>query len=201
VCCLFYPKAELVAATPRGNLPDQMRILIWNLRGLGDDVKNETIHKTLDEAKADLICLQETKLTEISVFKARKFLPARFTEFVYQPSDGASTGLLIAWSPKEYKVELMDSRKHAITVKVESNSDDTNFVLTNVYAPCDHGDRSMFFSEIKQLQLAITCPWVLAGDYNIYRYISEKNNNNINWAAMDEFNAWINDLIQTIVVI
>jgi hypothetical protein len=35
---------------------------------------------------------------------------------------------------------------------------------------------------------------VLAGDYNIYIYASEKNNSNINWGAINEFNAWINDL-------
>jgi exonuclease III len=165
-----------------------MRIIIWNVRGLGDDDKNETIHKTLDEAKADLICLQETKLIDISLFKARNFLHVRFIVLVYQPSDSASAGLLIAWSPKKYNVVLIDSRNNALTVKVESISDDAEFVLTNVYAPCDQAERSMFFSEIKQLQLAVQCPWVLAGDYNIYRYVSEKNNNNINWVAMDEFN-------------
>jgi exonuclease III len=78
-----------------------MRILIWNARGLGDDDKNETIQKTLHEANADFICLQETKLTEILVFKARNFLPPRLTEFVYQPSEGASAGLIIAWNPKK----------------------------------------------------------------------------------------------------
>jgi exonuclease III len=171
-----------------------MRILIWNARGLGDDDKNETIQKTLLEANADFICLQETKLTEISVFKARNFLPPRLTEFVYQPSEGASAGLIIAWNPKNHCVQVIDSRKHAITVAVQASSDDTFFTLTNVYAPCDHGERTLFFDEIKQLQNDIAGPWMLAGDYNIYRYASKKNNSNINWGAMDELNAWINDL-------
>jgi hypothetical protein len=38
----------------------------------------------------------------------------------------------------------------------------------------------LFFDEIKQLHANIDVPWVLAGDYNIYRYVSEKNNSNIN---------------------
>jgi exonuclease III len=80
---LFHLGKLFVTATTWGNLPNQMRILIWNVRGLGDDDKNETVHKTLDEAKTDLICLQETKLIDISLFKARNFLPASFTEFVY----------------------------------------------------------------------------------------------------------------------
>jgi exonuclease III len=166
----------------------------WNVRGLGDDSKNETIYKAIDDAKADIICLQETKLAQITVFKARKFLPPKFTDFLYHPSDGASAGLLIAWSPKDFNIQLLDSRKCALTVLVDSNSDDTQFVLTNVYAPCEQAERSEFFSEIKDLQPTAATPWALAGDFNIYRYASEKNNNNINWAAMDEFNAWINEL-------
>jgi hypothetical protein len=71
------------------------------------------------------------------VFKARKFLPPKFTDFLYHPSDGASASLLIAWSPKDYNIQLLDSRKCALTVLVDSNSDDTKFVLTNVYAPCE----------------------------------------------------------------
>jgi hypothetical protein len=67
-------------------------------------------------------------------------------------------------------------------------------ILKNVYAPCELAERSEFFYEIKEIQLPVATPWVLAGDFNIYRYASEKNNNNINWAAMDEFNAWINEL-------
>jgi hypothetical protein len=128
------------------------------------------------------------------VFRAKKFLPNKFSEFLYQPSEGTSTGLLIAWNPKDYSITLIDGRKHAITLQINSNSDDTSYVLTNIYAPCDQHDITIFFAEIKQLKDNISLPWVLAGDFNIYRYVHEKNNANINWAAMDEFNAWINEM-------
>jgi exonuclease III len=73
-----------------------MRILSWNTRGLGDDEKNETVWKVIDDAKGDIICIQETKLSEITVFRAKKFLPNKFSDFLYQPSEGSSAGLLIA---------------------------------------------------------------------------------------------------------
>jgi exonuclease III len=78
-----------------------MRLLSWNVRGLGDDSKNETICKAIDEAKVDIVCLQETKLVQITIFKARKFLPAKFTDYLFHPSDGTSAGLLIAWNQRE----------------------------------------------------------------------------------------------------
>jgi exonuclease III len=171
-----------------------MRLLSWNARGLGDDDKNDTVCTLLNDARADIICIQETKLHKITVFKAKKFLPSQFTDFLYHPSDGTSAGLLIAWNPKEYKMQIIDSKLHAMTVLAESNRDNTKFTLTNVYAPCDQAERSLFFQEMKEITIDTSIPWVLAGDFNIYRYVNEKINSNINWTAMDEFNTWINDM-------
>jgi endonuclease/exonuclease/phosphatase family metal-dependent hydrolase len=47
---------------------------------------------------------------------------------------------------------------------------------------------------MKEITIDTSIPWVLAGDFNIYRYVNEKINSNINWTAMDEFNTWINDM-------
>jgi exonuclease III len=41
-----------------------MRLLSWNARGLGDDDKNDTVCTLLNDAKVDIICIQETKLSD-----------------------------------------------------------------------------------------------------------------------------------------
>jgi exonuclease III len=79
----------------------KMRLLSWNARGLGDDDKNDMVCTLLNDAKVDIICIQEIKLSEITVFKAKKFLPSQFSDFLFHPSDGTSAGLLIAWNPRE----------------------------------------------------------------------------------------------------
>jgi hypothetical protein len=40
---------------------------------------------------------------------------------------------------------------------------------------------------MRQLQLQVTVPWALVGDFNIYGFPYEKNNDNISWAEMDSF--------------
>jgi exonuclease III len=171
-----------------------MKMLIWNTRGLGDEDKNNIIFKQIMQSNANLICIQETKLQDITIFKARQFLPPRYTGFVFQPADGAAGGILFAWSEREYDVSVIQKNKHSLTVQVNSLSDDTNFVVTNVYAPCDATERGFFFQDMKMLQPMISGPWVLAGDFNIYRYTHEKNNSNISWLEMEAFNQWIDDL-------
>jgi hypothetical protein len=94
-----------------------------------------------------------------------------YTGYVYQPADGSAGDTLIAWSEKCFTVTELIKNKYSITVRVESNSDNRKFVLTNVYAPCDLADRVDFFEDMRIMKTNITEPWALAGDFNIYRYV------------------------------
>jgi exonuclease III len=151
-----------------------MNILSWNVRGLGDDGKNTQVYKILEDSRADIICIQETKLSSISRFKVREFLPARYTGYIYQPADGSAGGTLIAWYEKCFTVIELMKNKYSIIVRVESNSDNRKFVLSNVYAPCDSADREDFFEDMRIMKTNIIEPWALAGDFNTYRYVQEK---------------------------
>jgi hypothetical protein len=118
----------------------------------------------------------------------------KYTGYVYQPTDGTTGGILVAWSEKDLDVSEIHKNKHSLTVYVRSTSDETAFTVTNVYAPCDASRRLLFFDDMKSLQHNVSGPWVLAGDLNIYRYAHEKNNNNISWTDMENFIDWINQM-------
>ena len=178
----------------KGKEETEMRILSWNGQGLGDDSKNTLVYNMLLDCAADFVCIQETKLREVTKFKAAKFLPPIYTGLAVQPSEGASAGLLIAWNKKKYDGVVTEQSKHHITLAVSSTSSDEQFQITNIYAPCDSNLRTEFFGELRQLKQAITGKWMLVGDFNIYRYSYEKNNENVNWTAMSEFNDWINEM-------
>ena len=144
--------------------------------------------KAIADANADFICLQETKQGEITRFKAHTFLPPCYTAFDYFPSEGASAGILIAWKQKDFDVTVISKARNFMTIKASSTASNLMCYLTNVYAPCDMSQRSYFFQKMTQFKPTIDGPWLLLGDFNIYRTPEEKNNSNINWRAMDEFN-------------
>uniref|UniRef100_A0A8I7B3Q6 DNA-(apurinic or apyrimidinic site) endonuclease n=1 Tax=Hordeum vulgare subsp. vulgare TaxID=112509 RepID=A0A8I7B3Q6_HORVV len=75
----------------------QIKIASWNVRGLGRENKCTDVKQCLQSATTSILCLQETKLELISVFKASSFLPPGFRSFHFLPSNGASGGLLTAW--------------------------------------------------------------------------------------------------------
>jgi exonuclease III len=47
-----------------------MKILSWNVRGLGDKEKRDLVQSTLFEHKPDIVCIQESKLSNIDSFAA-----------------------------------------------------------------------------------------------------------------------------------
>ena len=125
-----------------------MRILNWNTRGLGDSEKTDRVFEIIQEYRPDFVCLQETKLQVISKFKAHKFLPPFIRSFFFEPSDGSSGGILIAWNPCKFKCNTVKQDRFSITVAVSSLSDNMDFIITTVYAPCLAQDRPDFFQSI-----------------------------------------------------
>ena len=73
-----------------------LSILNWNVRGLGEDDKCSLVHDTITSCYPSVICLEETKLSSVSPFKLRAFLPLNLKEHAATLSDGAARGILVA---------------------------------------------------------------------------------------------------------
>ena len=70
-----------------------MSILSWNVQGLEDDDKCVLVRKAICDANPVIACIQETKLSAVSVFKARTFIPPRLAAFECVEADGSRGGL------------------------------------------------------------------------------------------------------------
>ena len=77
-------------------LMDPSRILIWNVRGLNSSSRQDSLHSLVDSSRPDIVCVQETKISDMSRRVILSALGFDFSEFVVVPSIGASGGILIA---------------------------------------------------------------------------------------------------------
>lgn len=59
-----------------------LSMLNWNVRGLGDLQKCAVIKDLAVEAKPDLICYQDTKWSECSIFQVRHACPSKFKHYI-----------------------------------------------------------------------------------------------------------------------
>jgi hypothetical protein len=72
-------------------------ILSWNVRGLNDPAKRESVKQLILSSRATIVCLQETKIMSWNSHLLKETLGCKLaTQSTYLPSLVASGGILIA---------------------------------------------------------------------------------------------------------
>ena len=171
------------------NANQKFLVLSWNTRGLGDYDKCIVVRDAIQAAAPSVACLQETKLNEISTFKAKTFLPPNLSNnYIFAPSDGVRGGIVTAWDHNLWSVASPTTSRFSLTTTLASTISDCDFTLTNVYAPADHRHSNAFLAELLATLPLVSGPWVIIGDFNLIRFPDDKNNNNLNLSLMDAFN-------------
>jgi hypothetical protein len=67
-------------------------------------------------------------------------------------------------------------------------------MITNVYGPTSNNLKNDFLTELRMVDCLHDVPWILLGDFNIIRTISETTSQNPNTHTMLDFNNMIHDL-------
>ena len=73
----------------------KLRILSWNVRWANDNDKRKVINALIKAQKVDLICLQETKMQEMSKRIVKSLGVGRCLDWGAINSRGASGGVLV----------------------------------------------------------------------------------------------------------
>ena len=95
---------------------------------------------------------------------------------------------MTAWDPSSFSMDSWISRRHTLTTFFSSTTFDHSLAVTNVYAPADHRDSRAFLEDLLELLPQINHPWLLAGDFNLVRSASEKNNGVVHPPLVSAFN-------------
>ena len=74
-----------------------MKILSWNVRGLNEKEKRLKIRNLLRTWRADIVCLQETKLEWVTRGLVRSIWSCPYLDWLYLGSKGVSGGILLMW--------------------------------------------------------------------------------------------------------
>jgi exonuclease III len=162
---------------------DPEKTLIWNVRGLNSTARQDSVRSLVDSSRADIVCIQETKIAAISQRIILSTLGADFTDFITLPSNGASGGILVAWKRHigTSGARRIDNYSLSVQFSLENGQ---AWWLTCVYGPQGVEDKIQFLQELRELRAACPGPWVIAGDFNLIYKDEDKNNANYNRAMM-----------------
>ena len=124
------------------------RIISWNIRGLGRNKKCNDIKSALSGLDDSFICLQETKLDDISFFKASSFLPPNLRSFHFLPSIGSAGGILTAWNDQDFSASSVTSLTFSLMLHFAAKANNDTFSISNIYGPSATLDKQAFANEL-----------------------------------------------------
>lgn len=103
-----------------------MKIWTWNVKGLGRPPKCFLVKELLRSARAEVVCLQETKLQNVHQSLWRSFGHRLLDTYEYLHSFGSIGGIIISWDSTEVSGSLLYVGSFSLSVKFSNCAN--NFV-------------------------------------------------------------------------
>ena len=115
-----------------------LKIVSWNVRGLNEQDKRLRVRNMFRKWKANIVCLQETKLELINRGVIFSLWGGHHVDWLYLGSVGASGGVLLMWDNRV--VEKLEEAvgRFSVSCKFKNVVDQFVWAFTGVYGPnCD----------------------------------------------------------------
>eukprot|EP00253_Pinus_taeda_P012543 PITA_12543 len=96
-------------------------------------------------------------------------------EFIEVKAENTAGAILILWNPQ--KIGIIDAEESRIylSVVIQPVGDRDTYLVTNVYGPQRLDDKIKFIDSLVDLKSIFAgLPWVIGGDFNMIRSLSEK---------------------------
>ncbi|RVW93092.1 Transposon TX1 uncharacterized 149 kDa protein [Vitis vinifera] len=146
-------------------------------RGLGanDREKRKLIKDVIKTQKANLVCLQEIKLQEMTSAIVRSLGVGRCLEWGALNSRGAAGGVVVFWDNRVLQLEEMEVGNYSVSCRFKNVEDGFCWAFSGVYGPSVKVEREEFLSELGAIKGLWNEPWCVVGDFNMIRFPSERS--------------------------
>jgi exonuclease III len=127
-----------------------INFLNWNVRGLNDQDRKDTVHETIADSSCHVVCLQETKLESISPFDVCYIGGNRLRSFVERPAIGTRGGILMLWDDSVVHMSNFQASEFCLSVLAHplDCNNEGDFKITTVYGPTASNRKDNFFAEL-----------------------------------------------------
>jgi hypothetical protein len=141
---------------------DNISVLCWNVRGLNDSARRDTVRSLVDDMRPAIVCLQETKLNVISEFVVFGMLWVNFREFAYLPASD-TRGYPSHGHGRQPDIAISDVHLGCFSIMVRirllgQTDHNSNWWLSCVYGPQEDNDKVLFLEELEAIRDACHGP-------------------------------------------
>ena len=165
-----------------------MKTVSYNVRGLGGCEKKVEVRRLLGDKKPFVVCLQESKLGVVDDRQVMAIWGDSSVGYSFQPSRGASGGLLTALDRRFVDVWSTSSFPHVLVIRGRVLETNHEFVLANVYAPYDTTEKQVLWNQLllfidnnREVNLCV------CGDFNYVRFVNERKGRGVVFCQHDTY--------------
>ena len=160
----------------------------WNIRGLNDPLKQIEVRSFVKSHALDFVCILETR---VRVSNKDRIFSSIFPGWkLFHNYDHAVLGRIwMCGNPGKVSIDIVHSMDQAMLCRVTAIKDNYSFWCSAVYASNNYIDRRVLWSHLHWCGPVVgQNPWVVIGDFNTTRFISEKSGGKlVQDSAMNEF--------------
>lgn len=128
-----------------------MKIISWNVRGLGCQIKWASVKKVIRQSRADIVLLQETKLSVVSDIIVKEVWGYSSARWMCCESVGASRGILLIRNRKNFIARDQWVGSYSMSVLLEDVGRKGIWMFTSVYGPKDRSQHQWFWDELNSV--------------------------------------------------
>ena len=166
-----------------------MKIFSYNVSGLGGFEKRAEVRRFIQEKNLFVVCLQESKLSLVDEFTVKSLWGNSCCEYSYQASAGASGGLISVWDSSVVEAWCPMIFKHVLIIKGKVIHTGQDFIIANVYAPCETNAKQDLWMQLNQFILdngeANVC---IGRDFNSVRSTTDRRGRSEHFRHLDADN-------------
>ncbi|WJZ83279.1 hypothetical protein VitviT2T_002974 [Vitis vinifera] len=144
----------------------KIRILSWNVRGANNCDKRKVIKALIKKNKVDLVCLQETKIQEMTRGIIRSIGVGRFLDWGTVDSRGSAGGIVVFWDNRMLEMIELEKGECSISCHFKNCEDGFMWTFTGVYGLTKRRERESLWNELGAIHGLWNGPWCVAGDFN-----------------------------------
>ena len=153
----------------------KLKLLSWNVWGANEKVKRKIIKSFIRNQRVDLMCIQETKIHQMSEGVVRSLGLGRFLDWRALDANGTAGGILICWDKRTLEILEWEEGQFSLSCRFRNVENGTVWVFTRVYGPFTKEERECLWEEIGAIRGLWEDPWCVGGDYNITLFQRERS--------------------------
>lgn len=148
-------------------------ILVWNIRGLNNCVKQHEVRKFITSHNIKLFSLLETRVKAPKMGQVYTHLCPGWC-FTHNNSCHSNGRIVVGWWPESYQVNIKWMQSQFIHCEIKPKQGGIAFHCTFVYGFNDQMSREDLWQGLRMIARDCTGPWVVMGDFNALSSVEDR---------------------------